>query len=442
MAADIGPGEAHDVGINAYIYLYPLVTMDRTRQQAINIEPGQRPGFGPMNTFSHFREFPAAGFKAVVRPNFDTLYSSAWLDLTSGPVIVSAGADPDGRYYELPMYDMWTDVFAVPGQRTTGTEAGNWAVIPPGWQGTLPDGVDRIDAPTPYVWIIGRTQTNGPADYPVVHEIQDAFGVTPLSYWGGQVPPVTAVIDPGIDMVTPTLDQVNGMSAEDFFNDGLGLMKLHRPHLTDWSLIAQMRRLGLTAGAGFASLDPAVRGALHDVPAAALQAMQQAFPRLAKVVNGWQMNIDTMGVYGNFYVKRAIVTMVGLGANSAEDAVYPIAMADADGNPLAGDNDYVLHFDKTGLPPVHAFWSITMYDAQGFQAANSLNRFAIGDRDPLHYNTDGSLDLYLQHKPPGTSKEANWLPAPQGPLGVTLRLYSPQAPVLNGTWAPPAIRRI
>ena len=442
MIADIGPGEAHDVGISAYIYLYPLVTMERTRRQAINIEPGRRPGFGPMNAFSHFREFPDANFKAVVRPNFDTLYSSAWLDLTGGPVVVSAGADPDGRYYELPMYDMWTDVFAVPGQRTTGTEAGNWAVIPPGWQGNLPGDVDRIDAPTPYVWIIGRTQTNGPADYPTVHKIQDAFRVTPLSYWGGEAPPVTAVTDPGIDMVTPTVDQVNSMSAEEFFDYALGLLKLLPPHLTDWSLTAQMRRLGLVPGARFADLEPAVRSALHDVPAAALQAMQQAFPRLAKVVNGWQMNIDTMGVYGNFYVKRAVVTMVGLGANSAEDAVYPILLADADGKPLAGDNDYVLHFGRTELPPVRAFWSVTMYDAEGFQAANSLNRFAIGDRDPLQYNTDGSLDLYLQHKPPATSKEANWLPAPQGPLGVTMRLYSPKARVLNGTWAPPAIRRI
>jgi hypothetical protein len=232
------------------------------------------------------------------------------------------------------------------------------------------------------------------------------------------------------------------MSAEEFFDYALGLLKLLPPHLTDWSLIAQMRRLGLAPGVRFADLEPAVRSALHDVPAAALQAMQQAFPRLAKVVNGWQMNIDTMGVYGNFYVKRAVVAMVGLGANSAEDAVYPILLADADGKPLAGDNDYVLHFDKTGLPPVHAFWSVTMYDAEGFQAANSLNRFAIGDRDPLQYNTDGSLDLYLQHKSPGTSKEANWLPAPQGPLGVTMRLYSPKASVLNGTWAPPAVRRI
>jgi hypothetical protein len=442
MTSDGDLAEARDVGINAYIYLYPLVIMDTTRRQATSIEPGKRPGFGPMNTFSHIREFPPADFKAVVRPNFDTLYSSAWLDLTGGPVVVSAGADLDGRYYELPMYDMWTDVFAVPGQRTTGTEAGSWAVIPPGWHGDLPHDVDRIDAPTPYVWVIGRTQTNGPADYPAVHKIQDTFQLTPLARWGGEAPPVTAVIDPGVDMVTPPLDQVNAMTAAEFFDYGLGLMKLHPPHLTDWSLIAQMRRLGLVAEARFADLDPEVRSLLHDVPGGALQAMQQAFPRLATVINGWQVNIDTMGVYGNFYVKRAVVAMVGLGANSAEDAVYPILLADADGKPLAGDNNYVLHFGKDGLPPVHAFWSVTMYDAQGFQAANTLNRFAIGDRDPLQYNADGSLDLYIQHTSPGPDHEANWLPAPEGPLGITMRLYSPKASVLNGTWAPPAVQRI
>jgi hypothetical protein len=441
MTADMGPGEARDVAISAYIYLYPLVTMELTRQQATNIEAGKRPGCGPMNTFSHMREFPAAEFKTVVRPNFDTLYSSAWLDLTGGPVVVSAGADPDGRYYELPMYDMWTDVFAVPGQRTTGTAAGSWAVVPPGWPGSLPGGVDRIEAPTPHVWIIGLTQTNGPTDYPAVHKIQDAFCLTPLSHWGHEAPPMTAVIDPDVDLETPPLEQVHSMSADEFFTRGLGLMRRHPPHLTDWSLLAQMRRLGLVAGAGFADLEADIRAALQDVPGAALQAMQQAFPRLAKVVNGWQVNIDTMGVYGNFYVKRAVIAMVGLGANAPEDAVYPVLLSDADGHPLTGENDYVLHFDRDELPPVHAFWSVTMYDAEGFQAANPLNRFAIGDRDALRYNPDGSLDLYLQHTSPGPDRDANWLPAPRGPLGVTMRLYSPKASVLTGTWTPPAVRR-
>jgi hypothetical protein len=278
MAMDTGLDAAHEVGINAYIYLYPLVTMELTRQQMTNVEPGQRPPSAPMNMLTHIREFPAADFRIVVRPNFDTLYSSAWLDLTAGPVVVSAGADPDDRYYELPLYDMWTDVFAVPGQRTTGTRAGNWALTPPGWQGDLPAGVDRIDAPTPYVWLIGRTQTNGPEDYPAVYKIQDSFGLAPLAHWDGAASVPTVTIDPDVDMETPPLEQAHAMPAEDFFGFGLHLMQHHQPHLTDWSLTAQMRRLGLVLGARFADLEPSMREILQDVPTMALRQMQQAFP--------------------------------------------------------------------------------------------------------------------------------------------------------------------
>jgi len=203
----------------------------------------------------------------------------------------------------------------------------------------------------------------------------------------------------------------------------------------------QMRRLGLVPGASFAALDARVKTALAAVPAAGLAAMSEAFPRIARIVDGWQMNIDTMGVYGNFYVKQAIVTMVGLGANSAEDAVYPVLMADADGAPLDGGHDYVIHFEADALPPVHAFWSVTMYDAQGFQVANPINRFAIGDRDALRYNDDGSLDLYLQVASPGAEKESNWLPAGPGALGVTMRLYWPEPSVLDGTWSPPPVKK-
>jgi hypothetical protein len=178
------------------------------------------------------------------------------------------------------------------------------------------------------------------------------------------------------------------------------------------------------------------------VPGDALTVLRSRLPRLASIVNGWESNLDTMGVYGDFYVKRAIVAMAGLGANPAEDAVYPLLMADADGRPLDGASSYVMHFDAGSLPPVDAFWSVTMYDGEGFQVANPIGRFAIGDRDPLQFNPDGSLDLYFQHDSPGGDKEANWLPAPKGPLGVTMRLYSPRPAVLDGSWAPPPVQRI
>lgn len=444
MAAlnDLSDAQIAEIGVNAYVYLYPLVTMDLTRKQMTNVAAGQVPGRGPMGSFTHIREFPAADFKVVVRPNFDTLYSSAWLDLRDGPVVMSAPADADGRYYELPVYDMWSDAFAVPGQRTSGTEAGSWALVPPGWSGELPEGVERVDTPTPFVWIIGRTQTNGPADYEHVHAFQDQLRLTPLATWpDAPESPLEPEIDPTVDMTTAPLDLVNAMSAEEYFDYGLSLMTVNPPHLTDSPLLMQMRRLGLVAGARYEQLPSQVTVNLDGAPRAAQATMKEAFPRIARVVNGWLMNIDTMGVYGNFYIKRAIVTMIGLGANAAEDAVYPVLQVDADGRPLDGAHDYVLHFDQQELPPVDAFWSVTMYDSQGFQAANVLDRFAIGDRDALVYNADGSLDLYLQHESPGQDKESNWLPAPRGPLGVTMRLYAPQASVLHGTWNPPAVRR-
>lgn len=442
-AQKISELEAYEIGIEAYIYLYPLNMMDVTRRITTNFEPGTKPGMGPMNAFSHMRAFPPADFREVVRPNFDTLYSSAWLDLTKEPAIISA-PDTSGRYYLLPMLDMWTDVFAVPGKRTSGTKAASWAVVPPGWIGSLPAGIQRIDAPTPYVWIIGRTQTNGPKDYAAVHKVQDGFRVTPLSQWGKAPRPVAVKIDPTIDMKTEPLRQVNNMPAAKYFAYGAELMKLHPPHVTDWSIVARMKRIGLEPGKSFdmAKASPAVRAGLERAAPDALKAIQAKVATLARVVNGWQMNTDTMGVYGNYYLKRAIIAMIGLGANQPEDAIYPMCIADADGKPLKGENKYVLHFAKSELPPVSAFWSLTMYDAEGYQVANPLNRFAIGDRDPLLFNADGSLDIYLQHESPGKDKEANWLPSPKsGMLAVTLRLYAPRTDALDGRWNPPAIMR-
>jgi hypothetical protein len=182
MVPKVSAQEAHDIAVDSYIYLYPLLSMDITRLQSTNIEANKEFGKGPMNTFVNVPAYPPADLKVVVRINFDTLYSIAWLDLTKGPLVVSA-PDTDGRYYLLPMLDMFTDVFASPGWRTTGTQAGNFLVTPPGWVGTAPAGITPIAAPTPYVMIIGRTRTDGPQDYDAVHKIQAGYKVTPLSSW-------------------------------------------------------------------------------------------------------------------------------------------------------------------------------------------------------------------------------------------------------------------
>ena len=278
-----------------------------------------------------------------------------------------------------------------------------------------------------------------------MHKVQAGFVMTPLSQLGKKSKPVKDKLDPAFDMKTEPLAQVTGMSAAQFFSYGAELMMIHPPHITDWSQLARMKRIGLEPGKPFdlAKADPVIRTALSNVPVSALKVMQAKLPTLARVTNGWQMNTDTMGVYGNYYLKRAIVTLVGLGANQAEDAIYPLAIVDNQGNPLMGENKYVIHFNKGEFPPVNGFVSITMYDAEGFQVANELNRYAIGDRDALTFNKDGSVDIYIQHQNPGKEKESNWLPSPKsGALGVTMRLYSPKAEALDGHWNPPALMKV
>lgn len=443
IATPITEESAHEIGVNAYTYFYPLLSMDITRKQFTNIEPGKEFGKGPMNMFINIPEYPPADFKGVVRSNFDTLYSSAWLDLTQEPQVVSA-PDTNGRFYLLPMLDMWSDVFASPGWRTTGTQAGNFLVTPPGWTGRVPEGFTQLPAPTPYIWIIGRTKTDGAADYAAVHKIQAGYKVTPLSQWGKTVTLPTVKIDPSVDMKTPPKIQVDTMSAAKYFTYAAELLKVNPPHMTDQPIIAQMKEIGIEVGKSFDfdKLDPTVQKALETVPSDAQALMQWKVPTLARVVNHWSMNTDTMGVYGNYYLKRAIVAQVGLGANLPEDAIYPLNLGDSEGMPLDGANKYVLHFEKGTTPPVNAFWSITLYDNEGFQVGNKLNRFAISSYMPFKLNDDGSLDLYFQNESPGKDLEANWLPAPKGPFNLCMRLYGPKSDALTGKWNPPAVMKV
>lgn len=450
--ANISAKEAQDIAVEAYIYFYPLVTMDITRKQLSNLEPGKVPGRGPMNMFNNIPTYPPADEKAVVRPNFDTLYSTAWLDLTNGPVVVTV-PDTDGRFYLLPMLDMWSDVFASPGWRTTGTKAGHFLIAPQDWQPSLkgqfieefklPEGTQLIEAPTPYVWIIGRTKTDGPSDYAAVNKIQAGYQITPLSQWGKQSQNPTVKIDPTVDMKTPPKEQVDTMPGEKYFTYSAELMKMHPPHVTDQPIMARMARIGILRGRSLdtSKLDPTVRRAISEAPALAQKQMAEKLPTLARVVNYWQMNTDTMGVYGNYYLKRALVAQVGLGANLPEDAIYPINLADESGKPLDGNNKYTLRFEKGATPPAGAFWSITLYDLDGFQVANSLNRFAVSSWMPFKSDSDGSLTLYFQNESPGADMEANWLPAPKGPFSLTMRLYSPMTQALTGAWNPPPVKR-
>ncbi len=436
------PIEARQIAAEAYLYFYPLVMMDLTRRVTTNLPPGQVPGFGPANAFANMAAYPDASFRTVVRPNFDTLYSSAWLDLAQGPVILSL-PDMKDRYYLMPMLDMWSNVFAAPGTRTSGNRAGHFAVTPPGWSGALPEGVERIVAPTPHVWIIGRTQTNGPADYEAVRTAQTSYKLTRLVDWGK--PPVApaVTISPSIDMQTPPKVQVDKMKPADFFRSGVDLLAENPPQATDWSQLTRLERIGIQRGKPFdvGSLDPAIRAAVEEGAADGLKLMEERGGVIGKMVNGWQINTN-LGVYGNDYFARAVVAQRGLGANQPQDAVYPLNLLDAEGKPMMGENRYVVSFKKGELPPAEAFWSLTMYDAEGFPVANPINRYALGDRDPLVFNADGSLDIAVQNEDPGAEQRANWLPSPaHGPITMTLRIYAPRPEALDGRWTPPPVRR-
>lgn len=457
QARDLTQAEANEIAVETYLYLYPLITMDLTRRQLLSIQAGPGSMGGYENWFNNIPAYPTADEKSVVRPNFDTLYSSTFLDLQKEPMVMSA-PDTDGRYYLLPMLDMWTNVFASPGSRTTGTQAATFLIAGPGWKPEdgadpgkdfaeklgLPEDTQLIKAPTNHVWIIGRIKTDGPEDYEAVHKIQAGLKLTPLSKWGQTVPQPTFSPDPTVDTTTPPKKQVDTMAGKEFFTRGAELMKVEPPHNTDQPILARMARLGFEVGESFDfdAASPVVQSALKDAPVTAQKLMAWKSPRISNVVNQWSMDVETVGAYGTYYLKRAIMTQIGLGANLPEDAVYPIAMTDGDGNALDGSNDYVLHFDAADIPPVNAFWSVTIYDNDGYQVANSLNRFALSSWMPLQKNPDGSLDLYFQHESPGKDREANWLPAPDGPFNVTMRLYAPKPSVLIGKWAPPAITKV
>jgi len=436
--------ETNRIALQAYLYAYPLVLMDVTRKQMTNAPLGKYPSRGPMMTFVHLREFPAADFKEVVRPNFDTLYSLAWVDVSKEPVILNVPKVED-RFFMLPMLDMYTDVFAVAGTYADGKNAVKYALCAPSWKGTLPKGVKRLNVPTTLFWILGRTQTNGPKDYAYIHKIQDQFTVTPLSYYvAGKKYTPKFKKDPSVDDVTPPLEQVEDMDAKTFFTYAMKLMKKYPPHATDMVMVTRMKRIGLDPEHfNYDALPANVKKALLPTPKEGHKKMRAYLPRLGENAHGWQMITKSIGVYGNDYLQRATINLIGLGANPYEQAIYPLNITDKNGKIPVGGKKYIMHFPKEQLPPVEAFWSITMYDEDGFQVPNKLNRFAIGDRDELKYNKDGSLTIYMQPNSPGKEKESNWLPSPKsGKLGITMRLYAPKQSVLDGDWQPPYIQEV
>jgi hypothetical protein len=436
--------EALKAGVEAVVYGLPLVIMDITKDKTTNV-PKPENFAAPINQFVNVRAFPDSSFKDVVRANVDTLYSSLWLDLSKEPMVLSV-PDTKGRYYLMPMMDAWTNIFASPGKRTTGTKAGHFAITGPGWSGTLPKGVTEIKSPTNMVWIIGRTQTNGPKDYPAVHAIQNGYKLVPLSSFGQPYTPPEGKVDPNIDMKTPPVEQLQKMSTEAYFNRMASLLKSNPPPASEAPILDKLKTIGIVPGGKFdpAKLDPAVAKGLEKSVSVAMEQLQAASKETGAPVNGWRVPPMVLGNFGSDYGARAVVALIGLGANLPQDAVYPSAFVDGDGKPLNGANRYVVHFDKGATPPVNAFWSVTMYDADSFFVANPISRYAISSWMPLKKNADGAIDIYVQRESPGKDKESNWLPAAEKDFNMTLRMYWPteKAPsIIDGTWRPPAIKQ-
>ena len=450
LEAAVREKEAQETAIDAYIYAYPLVTMEMTRRVMTNVaEPeGTR---APMGQFVRARSYPNASFRDVTAPNADTLYTITWLDVSKEPWILSI-PDMKGRYFLFPMLDGWTNVFQVPGKRTTGTGAQKYAITGPGWSGTLPEGVTEYKSPTNMVWVLGRIYSTGtPQDYKAVHALQDQVSVVPLSAYGQSYTPAPGKVDPSIDMKTPVRDQVNALDGQAFFKLFAELLKANPPSAEDAPLVEKLAKIGIVPGQDFDSskLDPAVAKGIAAAPQPAQEKIsvwmkEGIVAGDLKVENGWAYTTKA-GVYGTEYRQRAAITWYGLGANRPQDAIYPISEGPDLLKKYSGEHKYVMHLNKGEMPPVNGFWSLTMYDAQFFFVDNPLNRYTLSQRNKFKTNADGSIDLYIQHESPGKNKEANWLPAPEGEFVLTLRLYWPKetAPsLIDGSWKIPEVKEV
>jgi hypothetical protein len=429
---------------DAYIYGYPLVTMEMTRRVLTNVaEPkGTK---APMGQIIKMREYPDSSFRDVTAPNADTLYTTSFFDVGKEPWVLSI-PDMQGRYFLMPMLDGWTNVFQVPGKRTTGTNTQVYAITGPSWTGALPAGVKQYKSPTNIVWLLGRIYCTGtPEDYAAVHKLQDEFKLVPLSAYGKPYTPPPGKVDPSIDMKTAVREQVNRMDAVEYFTLLAELMKTNPPSEADAPYLAKYARIGLVPGQAF-DAGKLKADFVKRVPVVGFDRIMLQFKinKSMKHENGWSSTTKT-GIYGTDYLMRGLVTAIGLGANRPQDAIYPVSKTDADGRKYSGANKYVMRFPKGHLPPVEGFWSLTMYDPKMFFVSNPLNRYSVSPRQDLKTNPDGSTDLYIQHESPGKDRESNWLPAPAGDFVLMLRMYWPNETdpsILDGSWTIPPAKKV
>src|SRR5262245_12637254 len=387
------PEDAKAVAPDGFVFGLPLVYIAQQAEVMTNV-PKPEGGRAPFNQFDHHREFPDAKNNKIVGMNVDTLYSLANLDLAAEPIVLVVPPMEGKRWWIMQVLDAWNDVPAAPGSRTHGDRGGAFALVGPKFTGTIPGGLEQIRVDTSLCAICGRTYTAGKDDYPAVNKIQDEYRLIPLSQWRGAdtryTPPASVAVTPGVDARTPVPTQVFNVSAEQYFNRLCNLLANNPARGADAPLLAKLATLGIVPGGTFRmdAFDAATRQAIEEGIAAAQQAIRTGESKMGEMVNGWQIARD-LGRYGTKYLYRAVWTFFGVGGNVVEDAIYPLGVVDGDGERFDAANKYTLRFTKEQIPPVDAFWSLTMYDKDSFLVDNPLNRYALGDRSNCKVGTDG-----------------------------------------------------
>ena len=444
----VTPKEAEAIAKEAYVYAYPMLENYRTMYvQAIDrTAPGYQASF---NELAHKTDLLGPEFRDIVRPNNDTLYSFAWLDLRAQPVVIGVPEVVD-RYYSIQLVDLFTHNFGYIGTRATGTAAGSFVVAGPEWQDTKPDGIKKVfRSESQFVYCIIRTEARGPDDLGAVHAVQKGYTLTPMNVFLGRSPEPAAS---GITFPLYDADRARSAAFIDLLN--FLLAQVSAPEEAD--LLARFSRIGIRQGATAASLNlsPEIRNAVDAGVGQALIEIQRAVGDLSSVEgvrvasrDGWQ-GVD--GLFGDGvemrqkYLVRASAAMVGLYGNDSVEAYYPMASTDSEGRPLdASTRKYTMRFERNEIPAVDAFWSMTMYSLPDqLMVANPIARYSIGDRSKLRYAEDGSLTIYIQQESPGAVRESNWLPAPNGPFSLQLRMYLPKPAALDPLYLPPAARAV
>jgi len=445
-----GQSDPTSLAEQAYIYLYPLVLMEVTRQSQ-NAIP---------NAITNTPVFAPVFEKKVVDPNQDTLYSIAWLNLTAEPVVLSV-PDTNGTYYLMQLLSLWTDTFASPGKRTFGTGAGQFLIAGPRWHGATPTGTTLLSASTEDVWVLGRTQCNGTADYAHVNGIQAGYKIEQLSVWqqrqwkkgefeedseqhqqwqhdtehNPQWRPESQGPQSAASSSPPQV--VSAMDAQTFFSTAISLMARNPAKPEDLPFLQDVFvPLGLPTDGGvldWSGLSSTVSDALvASVPLAQASILTGSVS--GGVIAGWTYPAAGVGSYGTNYALRSHLARFGLGANLMEDAIYLTAPTVN----LSGQS-FMLKFADSESPPVNAFWSITAYDPEGYLKYNSLHRYALHNWDPLVFGADGSLTLYIGGEQPASSPQANWLPTSTDVVTLMVRMYWPQESVLDGSWTMPPL---